>query len=601
MDPHATFKLYRVQTRPLTPEIVQRRLARAARTPDGRLRGVAVTWLGGKVLGAFDMLGRRPDDPNDRIPHEDRRSLRASWMLAAWLAIYDASAINTLDSYVEEDGRRFVRHYMIDFGAGLGSGTGDVKGLQDGGQYLVEFGRSLASMLSLGLYRRPYQSQRVAWRRGVAEHPAVGWLPAEDFDVEAFRTGRKVPAHKRMTDRDAYWGAKLVTSFTDAQLGAVAEAARIDPGDAAYLARTLAARRDVIGRRYLTGLTAVEAPAVITEGGSARICFDDLAVERGYVEVERLRYRVSVRDGRGRPLADANVRAQGPRTCVAAPDVRSGYRVVAIGAELAVAGGSWRAAKASRIHVDGDASSASSATSERGGVVAIGGIVALALALLAQASPGAPAPPPAPQPIVEPPAPAAPDPADAAQPPACGARGEAPDSALQREPRWARATGDVSGAPGGTGRARRAARGGASVRCRGRRDGGRRAAPRFPWLHAITTSDDGKVGVRPEIQYATGFTPSVGGHLFYRRLPDPTSEVAASFRAGSSEVMHGELSLRGPRWLGLTVGGLWDRRDDRLFAGIGNPAPGAPPPSSRATAATFTAPRPSGSRRATAR
>ena len=31
----------------------------------------------------------------------------------------------------------------------------------------------------------------------------------------------------------------------------------------------------------------------------------------------------------------------------------------------------------------------------------------------------------------------------------------------------------------------------------------------FPWLHAITTSDDGKVGVRPEIQYATGLR-SVG-------------------------------------------------------------------------------------------
>ena len=44
--PHATFKLYRLQTRPLTPEIGQRRLARAARTQDGRLRGVAVTWLG---------------------------------------------------------------------------------------------------------------------------------------------------------------------------------------------------------------------------------------------------------------------------------------------------------------------------------------------------------------------------------------------------------------------------------------------------------------------------------------------------------------------------------------------------------------------------
>jgi hypothetical protein len=351
VDPDATFKLYRVQRRALTPEIVRQRLARAARTRDGHLRAVAVSWIDGKVLGAFDMQGRRPDDPNDRIPHEDRRSLRASWMLAAWLAIYDASAINTLDSYVDEDGRHFVRHYMIDFGAGLGSGTTDIKGPQDGGQYLVEFGRTLASMFSLGLYRREYQSQRVAWTRGVAEHPRVGWLSAKDFDVDAFRTGRKVPAHRRMTDRDAYWGAKLVTSFSDAQLAAVAGAARIEPIDAAYLAGALAARRDVIGRRYLTAMTAVEAPVVTADDRGARVCFADLAVERGYLAVQHVRYRVRVSDARDRAIAQALVPAQGARTCVAAPDARTGYRVIAIGAELAAAGGGWRPVKISRVHV----------------------------------------------------------------------------------------------------------------------------------------------------------------------------------------------------------------------------------------------------------
>ena len=352
VDPGATFKLFKVQKRQLTREIVQQRLARAARTPDGRLRGVAVTWVSGKVLGAFDMQGRRPDDPNDRIPHEDRRSLRASWLLAAWLAIYDASAINTLDSYVEEDGRHFVRHYLIDFGAGLGSGTTDVKGPQDGGQYLVEFGRTLASMFSLGLYRRPYQAQRDAWNRAVADHPSVGWFPAEDFDVEAFRTGRKVPAYRRMTDRDAYWGAKLVTSFTDAQLAAVAEAARLEPGEAAYLARALGVRRDIIGRRYLTAVTAVEQPAVVADGGDVRVCFDDLAVARGYLDAGKVRYRVRISDERGRLIADAMAAAQGARSCVAAAAVVRGYRVVAINAEIA-AGGGWRQAKTSRVHVSG--------------------------------------------------------------------------------------------------------------------------------------------------------------------------------------------------------------------------------------------------------
>ena len=100
----------------------------------------------------------------------------------------------------------------------------------------------------------------------------------------------------------------------------------------------------------------------------------------------------------------------------------------------------------------------------------------------------------------------------------------------------------------------------------------------FAWLRAITTSDDGKVGVRPEIQYSTGFVGSVGFGMFYRRFPDPTSELVARLKAGNTNIVHAELSARGPHWLGLILGAFWDRRDDRLYAGIGNPAPGAPAP-----------------------
>ena len=91
----------------------------------------------------------------------------------------------------------------------------------------------------------------------------------------------------------------------------------------------------------------------------------------------------------------------------------------------------------------------------------------------------------------------------------------------------------------------------------------------MPWMTALTTSDDGKVGVRPQLQYATGFIPSIGLGMFYRRFPDPGSEVTARFRVGSTDVWRVEGGLHGPAWLGLSVGGMWDRRDDRIFAGIG--------------------------------
>jgi hypothetical protein len=156
-----------------------------------------------------------------------------------------------------------------------------------------------------------------------------------------------------MTDRDAYWGAKVVTSFTDAQLTAVVDAAQLDADDAAYVARALRVRRDVIGRRYLTAMTAVEAPAVVVVAGVPSVCFDDLAIARGYAEAPRVRYHVQIADDRGRRLVDGMAAAQGARTCVAAPAIAGGYRVMAIGAELAGEDGTWRAAKVSRIHVAG--------------------------------------------------------------------------------------------------------------------------------------------------------------------------------------------------------------------------------------------------------
>jgi ATP:ADP antiporter, AAA family len=348
VSPEATYRLQKVKKRQLTESLVRQKLAMAARDADGRLRVVVVSWVPGTLLDAFDMLGRRGDDPNDRIPHEDRRSLRASWILDAWLAIFDASAINTLDSYVEENGRHFVRHYFIDFGAGLGSSSYRSKGPHEGEEHVIEVGRTLGAVGALGFVRRPYAGQRERWEQQVAAHPSVGWFPAEEFDPDNFRTLRKVPAHRRMTDRDAYWGAKLVTAFSDAQVDAVAATAGMDPAEEAYLAHALRVRRDIIGRRYLRSVTAVEAPFL--SAGGASLCFDDLAVTRGYLNPREVTYLVSVRDvGGSAPTAPSRVTSAAARVCVpigsGAPGV---YRIVAVTAQIEGA-----EAKPSRVHLSG--------------------------------------------------------------------------------------------------------------------------------------------------------------------------------------------------------------------------------------------------------
>lgn len=89
------------------------------------------------------------------------------------------------------------------------------------------------------------------------------------------------------------------------------------------------------------------------------------------------------------------------------------------------------------------------------------------------------------------------------------------------------------------------------------------------WLRAWLTSDDGKVGVRPMLTYATGFLPTAGLRVFDNRLPGEGAGFGATFQTAGPSVLMGELTARGPAATGLSFRGIANRRDDRLFAGIG--------------------------------
>jgi hypothetical protein len=77
---------------------------------DGRYHALASKFLPGKPLGPFDYLGRRQDDPNDTVRHENRRELRGLRMIAAWLNHFDTKAQNSLDMYRTPLSDRFREH-----------------------------------------------------------------------------------------------------------------------------------------------------------------------------------------------------------------------------------------------------------------------------------------------------------------------------------------------------------------------------------------------------------------------------------------------------------------------------------------------------------
>ena len=79
---------------------------RAERSADGSYRAVAARKLPGRAVGGFRYYGTRPDDPNDVVPHEHRRELRALKVFGAWTNLVDMKAGNTLDMVVTEDGKQ---------------------------------------------------------------------------------------------------------------------------------------------------------------------------------------------------------------------------------------------------------------------------------------------------------------------------------------------------------------------------------------------------------------------------------------------------------------------------------------------------------------
>ena len=76
-DPEATIRRPSGARTRFTSDDVNQILERVARNADGTYRVIAGRLIPGNVLGGFKFAGTRPDDPNDLVPHEHRRELRA--------------------------------------------------------------------------------------------------------------------------------------------------------------------------------------------------------------------------------------------------------------------------------------------------------------------------------------------------------------------------------------------------------------------------------------------------------------------------------------------------------------------------------------------
>jgi hypothetical protein len=242
---------------------------------EGRYRAIASLQLPGTDVGRFRFYGVRRDDPNDTVPHEHRRELRGYYVFCAWLNHDDSRAINTLDTLVEENGIKYVRHHPQDFGSTLGSGTERPKSPRAGGDYLFEWGPTLKHVFSLGL-SVPY------WAHAkYPKYPSVGTFESKVFRPDHWYPEYPNPAFLNRLPDDDFWAAKQVMAFTDDQIRAIVKTGQYsNPAGEQYVADCLIARRDKIGKVFFANVLPLDLFAV--EG--AQLCFVDLAKKHGIGE-----------------------------------------------------------------------------------------------------------------------------------------------------------------------------------------------------------------------------------------------------------------------------------------------------------------------------
>jgi len=253
------------------------------REPDGRIRAFTSKMLNGKPAGPFAYSGTRSDDPNDIIPHQDRRELRGLIAISAFLNHYDMKGPNSLDMYVTENGRSYVKHYLIDFGSTLGAGAHGPKSAFKGHVYgTFDYRDILLNIFTLGLYVHPWEKIKYQDIKGVGR-----------FEADAYNPGNWKPSYQNAalmhaTNLDGYWGAKIVMAFTDEHIKAIVKEAKYsDPRAEEYMTHTLIKRRDKTGRYWYNKVNPLDRFKV----DKHVLHFDDMAVVGGLEEAEETKYK----------------------------------------------------------------------------------------------------------------------------------------------------------------------------------------------------------------------------------------------------------------------------------------------------------------------
>jgi hypothetical protein len=272
--PDATVRMPNGSRRRMHHSDLYEQLSRAEQNPDGSYRVSVAAALEGKPLEGFKYEGTRSDDPNDVVPHENRRELRGLRVFSAWLNHTDAKAINSMDTLITENGRSIVRHNLIDFNAALGSAGVGLRDRRDGYEYIVEMGATARALPAFGFNPRRWATIDYPRLRG------IGRFESKAFNPEEWRPRVPNPAYVRSRPDDTFWAARKLMGISDDIIRAAVAAGQYSNKLAEqFLVDALIERRDKIGRTWLTAINPVVDPALAADGS---LTFRNAAVDHNF-------------------------------------------------------------------------------------------------------------------------------------------------------------------------------------------------------------------------------------------------------------------------------------------------------------------------------
>jgi len=290
-----------------------------ARRADGSYRVVASRHLD-HLKGPFRFRGTRAADKNDVVPHEHRRDIRGLRIICAWINHEDIKSDNTVTQYVSENGRRFLKHYLWDFGSTLGSDGVAPNYIRSGHANALDIRLTGERLVTLGLWKP-------RWKRHPLPvlFPSVGRFGSQYFEPDKWKSTMPNRAFDNLTKADAFWAAKIAGSFTDDHIRAAVRAGRLSSRAAEdYLVKTLAERRNIILKHYFGRVSPVQN---FTTGPvnnrTQRIYFTDLGVRHGIgpnPPVYTYRFFLTNAAGGAKPLTPV-LRVTGTQSLLVTPEV----------------------------------------------------------------------------------------------------------------------------------------------------------------------------------------------------------------------------------------------------------------------------------------